>query len=225
MWSLLKQTTAFGVAALTFDGKIVRCNEKFGEMHGDEPEQICGRNEIELTCHEDRDRARASLYLLESEKTSVQYDKKNLSRSGSVDVRCQYLAFRGGKTPMILVFVYERDSENHVARITQLEEYVSRLIEVIGQTQGVQVNMTGTNSSQNADHGAQISNSSTVNQSKVVITLIIAGATCLIALAALVFSGSVSLSGGGKSLEIQGNAGSPVVRPELPTKVTEETTN
>lgn len=154
-WKILNKVKIIGIANVDFDGRILRCNEEFGRIQGDDPTHLVGRNVIELTSPEDRERARANLDNLSTGKVEyVIHEKTYVNRSGdSVNCRCQFLR----TSEYITSFIYEFDPhDSHVERIRQLEEYIGKLLEVVSKTNGINMNIGDNNSTNvSADNQSQ----------------------------------------------------------------------
>lgn len=153
MMESLKRCDLVGFAYLDYDGVILECNEKFANIQGDAPIHVSGKNVIDITSPEDRQRTVVNLQRLKSgEVDSVQHDKRYLARSGkTVNCRSQLVAVREGNDAYILSVAYEYDPKDSEAkRIAVLEDYVAKLLEVISRSQGISFNVSGNDNSQNA---------------------------------------------------------------------------
>ena len=160
---VLQKVRIVGIAYVDLDGQILRCNEEFGRIQGDDPTHLTGRNVIDLTSPEDRDRARVNLKnLAEGSTEYVIHEKAYVNRSGeTVHCRCQFI--RTGDH--ITSFVYEfNPTDSHTDRIRQLEKYIGELLEIISRSNGINLKVTGTDNSVNANADNQSQASNTFHQ-------------------------------------------------------------
>jgi len=168
-WAVFKRVSIIGIAHVSFDGVVLRCNDEFARLIGDDPTHLIGQNVVSLTSPEDRERARVNLANLgDGTVDSIQHEKRYVSRAGhEVPVRGQFIAVRSVPEPYITSFIYEYDpDDSHVERIQQLESLIAELLSKLQSNYGVNVNVTGQDNSNNAtaDNQSQASISNQWNQ-------------------------------------------------------------
>lgn len=162
-WGIFERVEIVGIADLSFDGVVLRCNREFARLQGDEPVSCLGENLISMTAPDDRERIRVSLArLASSEVDSVQHEKRYVTRGGhEVPCRGQFIAVRDSE-PYVTAFIYIYESQSE--RINKLESLIA---EIFGTLQhDVNVNVTGQDNSNNAhaDNQSQASISNNWNQ-------------------------------------------------------------
>lgn len=192
---ILENVRILGIANVDFDGVILWCNEEFARLQSDAPIHLVGKNVIQLTAADDRERARVNLANLGNGKVEyVIHEKRYASRAGElVNCRCQFLAVRDVPDPYILSLVYEWDPATpYIERINQLEQLLGEFVARSQKSSGVKISMTGNDNSQNATANNQsqatISNTTTNSTVKVAIISVVAViAVFAIAVAAAIF--------------------------------------
>lgn len=217
MWKLLDRLEKIGVALVSFDGKILQCNSEFARIQGDDMTHLVGRNVVDLTATEDRERASLNLSRLSSgDSDSITHDKKYISRSGDmVSCRCQFIANRSKRSSCIVAFVFEFDpGDSQKLRILRLESQIEKLMSVIALTNGVSIKMSNSNTNANtqndssvkatADNGSnlQLTTNSTKSMMIVVVTLIAVLGIAAVGIAAFVYGGRMSLGNGDSHIQI-----------------------
>jgi PAS domain S-box-containing protein len=212
VWRILDRLPDIGVASLTTDGKILRCNDAFGVILCDDKLHLTGQNIIKLTVPEDRARVRTSLISLNAEEVGhVKLDKRYvLKEGGSVCCRVTKLLIKSkGKPNVVLVFIYEMEtSDSGTDRIRKLESLLEKTLAIVQRSNkaGTTIQMVNRDNSQkvSADRGghAILQNQ---NSKSVMIAVIIMLGIVVIGTLALVFGGGVSFRHGEIEVEIDSN--------------------
>ncbi len=79
------EQAAVGILHTSFDGRIIRCNERFGEIVGYSPGEIRGKAFQELTAPEDRARSMDALQeQVSGASSSARFEKRYIRKDGSL---------------------------------------------------------------------------------------------------------------------------------------------
>jgi len=210
MWKTLERLEGIGVASVSLDGDIIRCNNAFGVLLSDDKIHLAGKNIVSLTAPEGRARARECLTKLAAgEVHHVRVIQRFISGSGD-EVSCRVLKMSvdGSGEMELLYWAYEREkNDSDTKRVEKLESLLERFLEIVYRSNGrnsVDIKMVNSDSSQNAnaDHGG-VASIQNVNQKAVMIAMLAVAALIALGVAALVFGGRVHLKHGDSEIEIR----------------------
>ena len=147
LWVLCDLIEEIGIATVAEDTTIIRCNDAFAHILGEDKIHIQKRSIMEFTAPSDRERAKVSFNgLFTGQTTRVTHNKTYIKSNGTqVTKRLQTILLKSKGTPFLFSIVYDH-STIYEKRIKELEK---TLIDMKQPLRELTFNMSGQDNSQN----------------------------------------------------------------------------
>lgn len=201
LWnSLFDKWDDIGVAHVSLDGTIERCNRAFADVLQTDPTHLIGRNVVEITSEAGRQEARKNLETLrEGRATEIKHSKEYIAADGTtVSRRLHAVCVNVKNVRLVISIVYEDTSAAEI----RANEYEKKLLEIADRLSTNRVNVTMADQYQHGGTG----NSMTGGISdKVVISIALAFVLIIVAVMLFVFGGVVRYDDGKRNIDVNSN--------------------
>lgn len=199
-WEVLSGSDSLGAVTLDFDGRVIHCNPAFSRIVARDLSELVGTDIVDITAQQHRHASREKVRAMKLGERDRMYHVLQYVRPNGVPVWCQvetlvFILPETQERQCILSFVWQTsdscsppstggDMEIH---LKMMQELITITHQLHRSTQSkpaeVQINMTGADYKQVADHGGR--NTLQTNNSTLLIVIFICLA--LVACTAIAF--------------------------------------